>query len=155
MSRRPDPTKPWSRYRGQVQRGPVVLPLSVVSVYPEGLTGAEVAFKDLSTMPLCRADFRTGSYSVTAQGLTCKIEVQYSCRPEDMVRTEYLDPDGTPAFCHFAGAASCRLTLSRRAFPGTPWTPKLRLRTDHGAQFEWAGRAGDSMVKTRHIRLDD
>lgn len=139
----------------RMRRGPVVLPLSVVSVYPEGLTGPEYAFKDIATMPLCRADFRTGSYNVTAQGLTCKIEVQYSCRPEDMVRTEYLDPDGTPAFCHFAGAASCRLTVSRRTFPGAAWVPKLRLRTDHGAQFEWAGRAGDSMVKTRHVRLED
>ena len=139
----------------RMRRGPVVLPLTMVSVFPEGLTGPEVSFKDLSTMVLCRADFRTGHYNVTAQGLTCKIEVQYSCRADDMVRTEYLDPDGTPAFCHFAGAASCRLTLSRRAFPGALWKQKLRLRTDHGAQFEWAGRAGDSMVKTRHVRLED
>jgi hypothetical protein len=139
----------------RMRRGPVVVPLSTISVYPEGLPGPEVAFKQWLTMPLCRADFRTGSYTVSAQGLLAKVEVQYACRAEDMVRTEYLDPDGTPAYNHFAGTASCRLTLSRRGFPGAPWQVWRRLRTEHGAQFEWAGRAGDSLVKKRHVLVED
>ena len=106
-------------------------------------------------MPVCRADFRTGSYTVSAHGLTRKVEVEYSCRADDMVRTEYVDPDGSPAYCHFAGAASCRLTLSRRAVPGAAWKPFRTFRTERGAQFEWAGRAGDSQVKHRHLRLED
>lgn len=138
----------------RMRRGPVVVPLTVVSVYPDGLVGQELAFKQWLTMPLCRADFRTGSYSVTAQGPTSKIEVQYACRPDDMIRTEYVDPDGSPAYCHFAGAASCRLTLSRRTLPGARWKVFRTFRTEHGAQFEWAGRAGDSQVKNRHVRIE-
>lgn len=139
----------------RMRGGPVVIPLTVVSVYPEGLDGAELAFKSWLTMPVCRADFRTGSYTVSAHGLTRKVEVEYSCRADDMVRTEYVDPDGSPAYCHFAGAASCRLTLSRRAVPGAAWKPFRTFRTERGAQFEWAGRAGDSQVKHRHLRLED
>ena len=139
----------------RMRGGPVVIPLTVVSVYPEGLDGAELAFKSWLTMPVCRADFRTGSYTVSAHGLTRKVEVQYTCRADDMVRTEYVDPDGSPAYCHFAGAASCRLTLSRRAVPGAAWKPFRTFRTERGAQFEWAGRAGDSQVKHRHLRLED
>ena len=139
----------------RMRGGPVVIPLTVVSVYPEGLTGEELAFKSWLTMPACRAEFRTGSYTVSAHGLFRKVEVQYSCRPDDMVRTEYVDPDGSPAYCHFAAAASCRLTLSRRPFPGADWKTLRTFRTEHGAQFEWAGRAGDSQVRHRHLRFED
>lgn len=138
----------------RMRRGPVVLPLTLISVYPDGLDGDEVAFKEFRDLPLTRADFRTGSYSLTARGLTTQIEAQFSCSPDDMLRTEYIDPDGAPAYNHFAGAAGCRLVLSRRIGPGAPWRIFKELRTERGAQFEWAGRAGDSLVKKHHILVE-
>jgi hypothetical protein len=138
----------------RMRRGPVVLPLTLVSVYPDGLDGDEVAFKEFRDLPLTRADFRTGSYSLTARGLTTQIEAQFFCTADDMLRTEYVDPDGAPAYNHFAGAAGCRLVLSRRIGPGAPWRIFKELRTEHGAQFEWAGRAGDSLVKKHHILVE-
>jgi hypothetical protein len=72
-----------------------------------------------------------------------------------MVRAEYLDPDGTPAYCHFAAAATCRLTLWQRPFPGKKWQLSQRLRSDCGAQFEWGGRAGDSLVRKRHLTIEE
>ena len=44
---------------------------------------------------------------MSAEGPRTGIEVQLSCSADDMVRTDYVDPDGTPAFNHYAGAASC------------------------------------------------
>jgi hypothetical protein len=137
----------------RMRRGPVVLPLTLISVYPDGLDGDELAFKDFSDLVLTRSDFRTGSYTLAARGLTTRIEAQFSCTADDMIRTEYVDPDGAPAYNHFAGAASCRLVLSRRIGPGAPWRTIKELRTDRGAQFEWAGRAGDSLVKKQHVLI--
>lgn len=137
----------------RMRRGPVVLPLTLISVYPDGLEGDELAFKDFRDLPLTRSDFRTGSYTLSASGLKTRIEAQFSCTADDMIRTEYVDPDGAPAYNHYAGAAGCRLVLSRRLGPGAPWRTVKDLRTDHGAQFEWAGRAGDSMVKKQHLLI--
>lgn len=138
----------------RMRRGPVVLPLTLISVYPDGPDGDELAFKEFRDLPLARSDFRTGSYSLTARGLTTQIEAHFTCTADDMLRTEYVDPDGAPAYNHFAGAAGCRLVLSRRLSPGAPWRILKELRTERGAQFEWAGRAGDSTVKKRHLLVE-
>jgi len=137
-----------------MRRGPVVVPLTQLAVNLGVGDGDDFQFTDLQTMALRRGEFRTGSYVVSAMGAQTKVEAQFACRPDDMIRTEYVDPDGTPAYCHFAAAASCQLTLSRRRFPGAPWQLWRRLSSQHGAQFEWAGRAGDSMVRRTHTRVE-
>lgn len=138
----------------RMRRGPVVVPLTQLAVNLGVGDGDDFQFTDLQTMALRRGEFRTGSYVVSAMGAQTKVEAQFACRPDDMIRTEYVDPDGTPAYCHFAAAASCQVTLSRRRFPGAPWQLWRRLSSQHGAQFEWAGRAGDSMVRRTHTRVE-
>lgn len=137
-----------------MRRGPVVVPLTLFTVYPDGLDGEALRFTEWLSLPFSRSEYRTGHYALSGQSATRKAEVVFSCRPEDMVRAEYIDPDGTPAYCHFAGAASCRLTLWQRAFPGAKWQKSRTLVSDHGAQFEWGGRAGDSLVKKRHMLIE-
>lgn len=138
----------------RMRRGPVVLPLTLFAVYPDGLDGPAVPMTEWSDLPFSRSDYRTGHYSLSGQNLRHKVEATFSCQADDMVRSEYLDPDGTPAYCHFAAAASCQLTLWRRGLPGQPWQLWRKLRSDRGAQFEWGGRAGDSLVKRRHMPVD-
>ncbi len=139
----------------RLRRGPVVLPLTMMSMYPDGFDGKEVAFKEWTDLPLTRAEYRTGSYVLSAEGPRTGLEVQFSCSADDMLRTEYVDPDGTPAFNHYAGAASCTMLLKRRLCPGAAWRIERTFRSEQGAQFEWAGRAGDSLVRKRHVLVND
>lgn len=138
----------------RMRRGPVVVPLTLFTVYPDGLDGEALRFTDWAALPFTRSDYRTGHYSLSGENLFHRVEALFSCQPDDMVRTEYIDPDGAPAYCHFAAAASCRLTLFKRLYPGAKWQQTRQLATEHGAQFEWGGRAGDSLVKKRNQRID-
>lgn len=140
----------------QLRRGPLVLPpMTVLSVYPDGLPGEELAFKEPWQIPLSRSSYRTGHYHMVATGARQKVEATLTCRPEDMVRTEYLDPDGEPAFCHNTVVSSCELKLWRRRRPGLPWELWRELSTKSGAHWEWGGRAGDSQVQRRHLTVED
>ncbi|HMU41376.1 MAG TPA: hypothetical protein PKE31_20370 [Pseudomonadota bacterium] len=139
----------------KMRRGPLVIPLTVVSVYPDGLLGDERAWKEWAYMPFSKAEYRTGTYVLSCAGPRHGVDVRLSCTTEDMLRTEYVDPDGSPAFNHFAGTASCELVLKERLCPGSPWRPVRTFHCDQAAQFEWAGRAGDSQVRKRHILLSD
>lgn len=137
----------------RMRRGPVVVPLTLFSLYPDGLAGECIQFTEWNDLPFCRSDYRTGHYSLTGQGARFKVEARFSCQADDMLRSEYVDPDGTPAYCHFAAAAQCHLTLWRRPLPTSAWRMDRELRSDCGAQFEWGGRAGDSLVRRRHITI--
>lgn len=139
----------------RMRRGPVVVPMTMLSVYPDGLDGEELAFKEWLQLPLSRGEYRTGHYALQARSATVRAEAVLSCRADDMVRCEYVDPDGAPAYCHFAPTGSCNLTLWRRAWPGARWRLWQQLSTRYGAQFEWAGRAGDSTVKKRHLLIEE
>jgi hypothetical protein len=140
----------------QLRRGPVVLPrLTLLSVYPDGLMGEEIAFKEPWQIPLARSEYRTGHYRLMAMNATVKVEATLTCRPEDMVRTEYLDPDGEPAYCHNTVVSACELKLWRRRSIGARWQAWRELRTRSGAHWEWGGRAGDSQVLQRHVTAED
>lgn len=138
----------------RMRRGPVVVPLTLFTVYPDGLDGEQLRFTDWAALPFTRSDYRTGHYSLSGENLRHRVEAVFSCQPDDMVRSEYIDPDGAPAYCHFAATASCRLTLYRRPYPGAKWQETRQLSTERGAQFEWGGRAGDSLVKKHNQRID-
>lgn len=137
-----------------MRRGPVVLPLTLFTVYPDGLEGEALRFTEWLALPFCRSDYRTGHYSLSGENANTRVEAHFTCQPDDMVRAEYVDPDGAPAYCHFAAAASCKLSIFRRALPGAKWQLERKLRSEHGAQFEWGGRAGDSLVKKRHMPIE-
>lgn len=137
----------------RMRRGPVVLPLTLFTVYPDGLSGEAIRFTEWEDLPFSRSDYRTGHYALSGQGARYRVEARFSCQPDDMLRSEYVDPDGTPAYCHFAAAASCHLTIWRRNLPSTAWQLHRELRSEAGAQFEWGGRAGDSLVKRRHVTV--
>jgi hypothetical protein len=131
-----------------------LVPLTLFTVYPDGLSGEALRFTEWLSLPFCRSDYRTGHYALSGENASTRVEAQFSCQPDDMVRAEYVDPDGAPAYCHFAATASCRLTVLKRTLPGAKWQPYRKLHSDRGAQFEWGGRAGDSLVKKRHMLVE-
>ena len=152
-----DPTRPsqavLETLSVRMRRGPVVVPLTLFALYPDGLAGDCIRFTEWSDLPFCRSDYRTGHYSLLGQGGRYKVEARFSCQADDMLRSEYVDPDGTPAYCHFAAAAHCHLTLWQRPLPTAGWRLERELRSESGAQFEWGGRAGDSLVRRRHVTV--
>jgi hypothetical protein len=138
-----------------LRRGPIVLPkLTLISLYLDGGEPAVLDFREPWQMPLARSDYATGRYHLLAANAEWKIEAEYTCRPEDMLMTEYVDPDGEPSYCHNTETADVRVTLWRRS----PFVGRFRehrvLTSKKCAHFEWAARAGDPMVKKRHVAVE-
>jgi hypothetical protein len=138
----------------RLRRGPVVLPkLTLMSLYLEGDEPAQLHFRDFWKLPLTRSDYGTGRYHLHAADATWKIEAELTCRADDMIMAEYVDPDGEPAYCHNTEVADGRVTVWRRS----PFVGRFRqhrtLLSDKGAHFEWAARAGDPLVRKRHVQI--
>jgi Tocopherol cyclase len=140
----------------RLRRGSVVLPkLTMLTLRLDGSEPDLVEFRDFWKMPLARSEYGTGRYHLLASGAEFRVEAELTCRAEDMLLTEYVDPDGDPAFCHNTECADARVVVHRRS----PFVGRFRewrtLRSARGAHFEWGARAGDPMVKKRHILVDD
>ena len=138
----------------RLRRGPVVLPkLTLLSLYLDGNDPPALHFRDFWKLPLSRSDYGTGRYHLHAADAQWKIEAELTCRAEDMVMAEYVDPDGEPAYCHNTECADARVTVWRRS----PFVGRFRqhrtLTSQKGAHFEWAARAGDPLVRKRHVTL--
>jgi len=138
----------------RLRRGPIVLPkLTLLTLYLEGGEPAVLDFREPWQMPLARSDYATGRYHLLAANAEWKIDAELTCRPEDMVMVEYVDPDGEPAYCHNTECADAKVTLWRRS----PFVGRFRehrvLTSKKCAHFEWVARAGDPMVKKRHVAI--
>jgi hypothetical protein len=133
----------------RLKRGAVLLPrLTLFTLY---LEGEEFAFREFWKLPLARSDFATGNYHLIGMTPESRVEARFTCRAEDMVLAEYVDPDGDPAFCHNTCAADAVVTVKRRS----PFVGRFRdwrtLTSRRMAHFEWGGRAGDVVnVKKVH-----
>jgi hypothetical protein len=138
----------------RLRRGPIVLPkLTLLSLYMEGEEPALLDFREPWQMPLARSDYATGRYHLIAANAEWKIEAELTCRADDMLMTEYVDPDGEPAYCHNTECADAQVKISRRS----PFVGRFRehrvLTSEKCAHFEWAARAGDPLVKKRHVAI--
>jgi hypothetical protein len=139
----------------RLRRGPIVLPrLTLLTLYLEGDQPAVIDFREPWQLPLARSDYATGRYHLLAANAETKVEAEFTCRPEDMILTEYVDPDGDAAFCHNTECADARVTVWRRSpFVGR-FREHRRLRAPKTGHFEWGARAGDPLVQKRHLAFD-
>jgi hypothetical protein len=137
----------------RLRRGAVVLPkLTLLSLYLDGEPNA-LHFREFWQLPLARSEYGTGRYHLTAANAEWKIEAELTCRAEDMIMAEYVDPDGEPAYCHNTEHANATVKLWRRSpFVGR-WREFKTLTSTGGAHFEWAARAGDPLVRKRHVTI--
>ena len=131
------------------KKGVVLPPLSLLSLY---LEGEAHHFRELHETPLVRGHWDTASYRLVARSLKLKLEIEYSCKPDEMVLTPYVDPDGDPAFCANTEIADCRLLLSRRQ--GFAYVPEMELVAHKTAHFEYASREPDPAIMRRHATVD-
>jgi hypothetical protein len=137
----------------RLKRGQIVLPtLTLLSLYLEGDKPDLLDFREFHQLPLTRSSWATGRYELEATGARWRVEAKYTCRPEDMIQTEYVDPDGEPAWCHNTECADCEVRILKRGFYGN-WQEYRKLRSDGGAHWEWGARAGDPLVRKRHVTL--
>lgn len=139
----------------RLRRGPLVLPkLTLLSLYLDGETPDRLEFREFSRLPLARSEYGTGRYHLVATSAQYKVEAELTCRPDDMIMAEYVDPDGEPAYCHNTECADARVRIWRRS----PFVGRLRehrtLTSTRGAHYEWGARAGDPLVKKRHVTVD-
>src|SRR5262249_15445100 len=111
-----------------------------------------IHFRELHEAALAKGDFKTGSYRLVARNLAAKVEVEYSCRPEDLVTAPYVDPDGTRIFCQNTEIADCRVLVSRRQ--GFSYRPDIELCANRAAHFEYAGKSPDPAVSRRHVTVE-
>ena len=136
----------------RLKRGSIILP--TLTLFTLNLDGELLDFRQPWSLPLARATFHTGKYHFVGMNAHAKLEGEFTCRPDDMLLTEYVDPDGDPAFCHNSCAADLTVTLWRRS----PFVGRFRedrkLTVRRMGHFEWAARAGDAFnVKRVHTSV--
>ncbi len=136
----------------RLRRGPLVTPaLTMLAVWENGAPLVEL--REPWHLVTSRSAYETGRYVLSGATPTTKVEVEFHCRPEDMIVTEYADPDGEAAWCHNTEAADATLTISKRAPLIGSWHETLRVRSTKMAHFEWAARAGDRLVTRKHVAV--
>jgi hypothetical protein len=137
---------------GRLRRGQVILPQ--LTLFTLILDGEELSFREFWKLPLARSQFSTGSYHLVGITAENRVEAHLTCRAEDIVLAEYLDPDGDPAFCHYTGCGDATITVKKRSGLVGRWRDHRTLVARRTAHFEWGGRAGDVVsVKKTHVRL--
>jgi len=95
-----------------------------------------------------RATWRGCDVEVTAQNLSTKVEVQMTCRPEDMVVAPYLDPDGEEVFCSNTEIGDALVRVYKRV--GVVWREHRVLVGKRRAHFELGGRTRDPAIACEH-----
>jgi hypothetical protein len=132
----------------RIKRGPLVLPPLTMLSLQLG-SGEQIVVREPWQLPRARSSYGTGRYALEGSSGDRRVEIELSCRPEDMLMAEYADPDGEAAWCHNTECADARVRLFRRARRG--WEETQVLESHRGAHYEWAARAGDPLVKKRHV----
>lgn len=132
------------------RRGLSLPPMTVCTLR---LDGEELAFTRFDQALLApAATLGTGLFRWTARSLTERIEGEFSCRPEDMVRAHYHDPDGEPSYCHNTCVGDLRVTVLRRL--RGRWRESARLVAPRRGHFEVAGRTQDPAITKDHVTVE-
>jgi hypothetical protein len=149
---REDPTACLESLTVRLRRfGLVTPPLTFLSLY----LGEDVFhFREFATLPVTYGRWETGLYKLRAVGHRVKLAGELRCRPEDLVRAAYTDPDGDALFCHNTEVADASLTVWTRRSLRSPFKRLCRLTSLGAAHFEYAGRAPDGHVTRRHVSVD-
>ena len=131
------------------RRGLMLPPMTVATLR---LPGEELAFTRFDQALLApRAQLATGRFQFAAGNRQARIEGEFSCRPEDLVRAHYHDPDGEPSYCHNTCVGDLRVTVFRKT--GGKWREDLRLLAPRRGHFEIAGRTPDPAVTKDHVTV--
>jgi hypothetical protein len=148
---REDPTACIETLSVRLKRFGLVTPtMTMISFY----LGNEVYhFKEFKSFLRTRGRWETGLYKFGGVGHRVKVVGEMRCRPEDLIRTGYVDPDEEASFCHNTEVADASVTIWTRRSYGAPFRKLTRLTSRGTAHFEYAGRTPDGRVTKRHITV--
>ncbi len=148
---REDPTACLESTTVRLKRaGLVTPPMTFVSLY----LGSEVYhFNRFATLPLTRGSWETGLYELKATGRRMKLQGELRCRPEDLITTPYVDPDGEPSFCHNTEVGDASFTVWTRRSLRAPFRQLCRLTAHRTAHFEYMTRSPDGFISRRHVTV--
>ena len=133
-----------------LRRGIKLPPMTVATLW---LDGEEIALNRIEQALLAPSyEHGTGRFRFVARSFSERLEGEFSCRPEDMVRASYHDPDGEPSYCHNTCIGDLRLTLSRRV--RGRWKETAHLVAPRRGHFEVAGRERDPAVTAEHVTVE-
>ncbi len=148
---REEPTAGLELISFRLRRGPLVTPpLTLLSLY----LGSEVYhFRDVWKLSLTRGAWETGLFRFGATGARVKVEGELRCRPQDLVRAAYVDPDGVAVFCHNTEVADASVRVFQRRSLLSTFKSYARLTARASAHFEYAGRTPDGRVVDQHLAV--
>ncbi|MBI4575803.1 MAG: hypothetical protein HY722_06015 [Planctomycetes bacterium] len=121
-------------------------PLTLVSLCHRG---EWLRLQGLVHLPWGRSAWQVGQWRFQARGATARVEGEVLCPPGRLLRAEYADPDGSPAWCHNSEVATSRVRVWRRAAPGLPWREAGELVSNGTTHAEWGERSPSPEVAHR------
>jgi hypothetical protein len=134
-----------SALTAQGKRGPLILPFTTfVALRRNGkwIHLSKVSRQREQTLGAWRIDVGDRRYRLTGR---------VAADPSLLVQARYLDPDGTPRWCHNSEVASSRFVLFERQAGGFEEVASLSsVGTTHA---EWAGRTPAPGAFVRHVEL--
>jgi hypothetical protein len=129
----------------QGKRGPFTLPFTTyVSVRWQGRW---LRFSKTSR----RRDFALGAWRIDVGDRRYRLSGRVQVRPELLLQTRYLDPDGSERWCHNSEVASARLVLFERRNEG--FEEIALLESNGTTAAEWAGRTAAPGDFRRHVEV--
>lgn len=126
----------------QGRRGPVLTPhTTFVGVRREG---EWIRFRKVSR----RRDWGLGVWRIDLSNRRYQLRGTVRVDPGRLIRADYLDPDGTPRYCHNSEVSSSRLTLLERRAAG--FEEIADLTAEGVVHAEWGGRTPAPQVVHHH-----
>lgn len=98
-----------------------------------------------------RRDWSLGAWRISLANKRYRLEGTIRAPAERLIRANYVDPDGTPRYCHNSEVSSARLTLMERRAGG--FEEVAELVSDGGVHAEWGGMTPAPQVLHEHAEV--
>ena len=135
-----------------VRRGSLTLPAATPLLFRER-AGVEHTWTGARRMWSVESELELGRLSFLATRDDVRLVGTVSCPPEDMISVEYVDPDGTPAYCNHTESADVRVELLRRQGDGS-WRQERVYEAPGVGAFEFGERSRDPRPRRRLDQRD-
>ncbi len=135
-----------SALTAQGKRGPVTTPFTTFVTLR--LDGRTIRLRKVSR----RTDTALGAWRIDLADRRYRLTGRVAADPERMVQARYLDPDGTPRWCHNSEVSSSKFVLFERMRRGG-FEEVAVLSSEGTTHAEWAGRTPAPGEFAPHVDL--
>lgn len=135
----------------QIERFGIELP--PMSIFAVWHNGEKYDMTGVGSMLTSSCKFETGKWKVHGSRGNVRFECEFECRPENLVRAEYTDPDGDKAWCHNTETGFSRIKIFRRDNLFAKWKLDKTLTCRNLAHMEFAARKKDPAVHKNIVEV--